>query len=105
MNVIGEAFEEPSPLAIIKIRNWTQGNTKNYYPMPTLPDLQYEERGSFASSHFNGESVYQRNIDGKFEHEILSTMQEMTMALSTYKAKKFTNSQAATALVIGSQAN
>ena len=54
-----------------------------------------------SSSHFNGESVYQWNTDGKSEHEILTTLQEMTMALSAYKAKKIFNSQAATALVIG----
>ena len=87
-----EAFEDSSPLAINKLRNWTQGNTRNYYPRPTPPDLQYEECGIFTTSHFNGESVCQWNIDGKSEHEILGTLQEMTMAVSADKAKKFINS-------------
>jgi len=101
LNVIEETFEEPSPSAINKIRNWTSGSARNYYPRPTPPDLQYEERGSFTISQFSGESVHQWNIDGKSEHEILSTLQEMTMALSAYKARKLTNAQAATALVVG----
>jgi len=74
---------------------------RNYYPRPTPPDIQYEERGSFTTSQFGGQSVHQWNIDGKSEYEILSNLQEMTMALSAYKAHKLTNSQAATALVVG----
>ena len=35
LNVIEEAFKEPAPLAINKIRNWTHSSTRNYYPMPT----------------------------------------------------------------------
>ena len=74
INTLQETFEDDSPLAINKIRNWTQGTTRNYYPWPTAPDIQYEERGSFTTSHFSGDSVYQWNIDGKSEHEILSTL-------------------------------
>ena len=54
LNVIEETFEEPSPSAINKIRNWTSGGTRNYYPRPTPPDIQYEERGSFTTSQFGG---------------------------------------------------
>ena len=50
LNVTEEAFEELAPFAINKIRNWTQDNTRNYYPRPTPPDLQYEQRGNFTSS-------------------------------------------------------
>jgi len=100
-NVIEETFEDPSSSTINKIRNWTSGGTRNYYLRPTPPDIQYEKRGSFTTSQFSGQSVHQWNIDGKAEHEILSTSQEMTMALSAYKAHKLTNSRAATALVVG----
>jgi len=37
-------------------------------------------------NHFDGQSVYTWNIDGKSEHEILNTIQEMTMAITAYKA-------------------
>ena len=101
LNVIEETFEDSSPLAINKIRNWNRGETKNYYPRPTPLNLQYEERGNFTSSHFDGSSVHQWNIDGKSEHEILNTLQEMIMACATYKAKKFKGREAATAMIIG----
>jgi len=101
LNVIEETFEDSSPLAINKIRNWNRGETKNYYPRPTPLNLQYEERGNFTSSHFDGSSVHQWNIDGKSEHEILNTLQEMIMACATYKAKKFKGREAATAIIIG----
>ena len=65
LNVIEEAFEDSSPPAINKIKNWHQGSTRNYYPRPTLPDLQCEERGSFATSQFSGDAIYQWNIDEK----------------------------------------
>ena len=47
LNVIEEAFDDPSPSAINKIRHWTSSSTRNYYPRPTPLDIQYEERGSF----------------------------------------------------------
>ena len=101
LNTIEEAFDDPSPSAVNKIRNWTLGSTRNYYLRPTPLNILYEERGSFTTSQFGGQSVHQWNIDSKSEHKILSTLQEMTMALSAYKAHKLTNSQAATTLVVG----
>ena len=50
LNVIEETFEDPSPSAINKIRNWTSGSTRNYYQRPTPPDIWYEEQGSFTTS-------------------------------------------------------
>jgi len=35
-------------------------------------------------NHFDGQSVYTWNIDGKAEHEILNTLQEITMAMTAY---------------------
>jgi len=61
---------------------------RNYYSRPSPPDLQYEERGTFSMNHFDGQSVYTWNLDGKSEHEILNTLQEMTMAITAYKARR-----------------
>jgi len=45
--------------------------------------------------------VHQWNIDGKSKHEILVPLQELTMALSAYKARHVTGPNAATAVGIG----
>jgi len=39
--------------------------------------MQFEERGTLSMNHFGGQSVYNWNIDGKSEYEILNTLQEM----------------------------
>ena len=46
-----------------------------------------KERGTFTTNHFDGQSIYTWNIDGKAEHELLSTLQEMTMAMTAYRTK------------------
>jgi len=101
LRVIEDTFEESLPLASNKINHWNKGSTRNFYPRPTPRDLQHEERGSFVSSNFNGKSIYQWNIDGKAEHKILSTLQEMYMAYQSYKVQSISNAVAAVALVVG----
>jgi len=80
VRVVEDTFEESGPLTINKLHQWKQGNTRNYYPKPTPPDIQFEERRPFASSSFDGKALYQWNIDGKSEHEILLTLQKIWMA-------------------------
>lgn len=46
-------------------RNWNSSETRNYYPRPTPPDIQYEERSKFHTSKYNGSSLINWNIDGK----------------------------------------
>jgi len=58
---------------------------RNYYTRPSPPDLQYEEQCTFSMNHFDEQSVYTWNLDGKSEHEILNTLQEMTM--TAYKTR------------------
>ena len=53
---------------INKLNRWT---TRNYYSRPTPPDIPYEEKGHFRASHFDGTTLYEWNIDGKAEHEII----------------------------------
>ena len=99
IQVLEQISEEPT--SVNKIRNWFGDPKKNFYPKPTPPDIQYEERGTFASSSFDGHSLHQWNIDGKSEHEILSTVQEMWMAHNAYKAKGYKDSDIAVGLVVG----
>ena len=102
LNVLSKNFEDTkTPLAINKVRHWNPSSSRNYYPRPTPPDLQYEEQGSFASSSFDGTFVHTWNIDGKSKHEILSTLQKMTMAAQAYKTRGFSDKHRAIALVLG----
>ena len=55
----------------------------NYYPRPTPPDIQFEERFPLRSI-YNNKSIYEWNIDDISEHEILNIVQEMLMASTTY---------------------
>ena len=80
LSVITKTFEDEQELEINKINNGNKSTMRNYYSRPSPPDLQYEERGTFSMNQFDGQSVYTWNIDGKSEHEILNTLQEMTMA-------------------------
>ena len=86
LNVLTKTFEDTS-LALKKINYGNKSTMRNYYTRPSPPDLQYEERGTFSMNHFDGQSIYTWNLDGKSEHEILNTLQEMTMAMTTYKTK------------------
>ena len=64
---IQNSYKE-EPLALNKIQNWRNARTRNYYPRPTPPDMQYEERGQFTNRNFVGRSIYGCNIDGKAYH-------------------------------------
>ena len=61
---------------------WEQG-IRNYYPRPTLPDLQYEERLP-QRAIYNDTFTYEWNIDGLSEHEILNVLRQMLMVKITY---------------------
>jgi len=52
-------------------------------------------------NHFDGQSVYTWNIDGKSEHEILNSLQEMTMACIAYKARHLDPRDQAVGLIQG----
>ncbi|XP_074308803.1 uncharacterized protein LOC141643517 isoform X1 [Silene latifolia] len=74
---------------ISKIRNpWKNNSTKNYYPRPTPPDIQYEERSKFQAHQYHPDTIHEWNIDGKSEYEILNTLQEMGMAMAAYKTRE-----------------
>ena len=56
--------------------------TKNWYPRPTPPDLQYEERNTQFTVSIG--KLYEWNIDGLSEQEILNKIQHMTMVANNY---------------------
>lgn len=60
---------------------------KNFYPRPTFPDMQIEERGRYHQASYHGGTIYEWNIDGMTQYQILNTLQEMTMVSSAYQTK------------------
>ncbi|KAK9739978.1 hypothetical protein RND81_03G001700 [Saponaria officinalis] len=69
-------------------RSWQNVSTRNYYPRPSPPDMQYEERSKFTAHTFSPNVIHEWNIDGKSEYEIMNTLQEMGMARAAYKLRE-----------------
>ena len=53
--------------------------TKNWYPRPTPPDMQSEERVFQTQFSVSADKFYEWNIDGLSEHEIINNMSHMSM--------------------------
>ena len=56
---------------------------KFFYHKPTSPDLQFEERKPQRNMYSN-DFIYDWNIDGLSEHEILNVLRQIAMATTTY---------------------
>ena len=67
---------------INKIKTWHQ-RSKNFYQIPTPPDLQFEEKQPQRSMYSN-DFIYDWNIDGLSEHEIFVIIRQMQMASTAY---------------------
>ena len=73
--------------------------TKNWYPRPTPPDLQFEER----TTQFTVSSgkLYEWNIDGLSEQEIQNKIQHITMVANNYLNDGITNAEVVELIVLG----
>ena len=95
-------FEEKDPkINRIAHKFKQQTRTRNYYPRPTLPDLQYEERSQIVQSKYDGDDIYEWNIDGISDHQVLNILQEMIMASTTYKSRGNSDQVICTHLIVG----
>jgi len=103
LHILTKIFEEDKALANNKINYGNKSTMQNYYTRPSPPDLQYEERGTFSTNNFDGQFVYTWNLDGKSEHEILNTIQEMTMVMTAYKTRGLDRRTQAIAVINGFQ--
>nr|CAN84177.1 hypothetical protein VITISV_023698 [Vitis vinifera] len=73
-------FKEPPNQTVMRIiNNQEPPRTRNYYPRPTFPDMQYEERNQYTQASYTSGTIYEWNIDGMTEYNILTKLQEMTM--------------------------
>ena len=95
-------FEEKNPqINRIAHKFKQKTRTRNYYPRPTPLDLQYEERSQIVQSKYNGDDIYEWNIDGVSDHQVLNILQEMIMASTTYKSRENSNQSICTHLIAG----
>ncbi|KAH9764271.1 hypothetical protein KPL70_001464 [Citrus sinensis] len=72
--------------------------------LPTVkspPDLTIDNRPSALNqSRYNASSVYEGNIDGMSEYNILGLLQQMTMAANAYKIQSGTSDKAIAEILI-----
>ena len=59
--------------------------TKNWYSRPTLPDMQFEERVFQTKFFVSADKLYEWNIDGLSEQEIINKMSHMSMVGIAYQ--------------------
>ena len=79
-------FKEPPNQTVMRIiNNQEPPRTRNYYPRPTFLDMQFEERNQYTQASYTSGTIYEWNIDGMTEYNILTKLQEMTMVSATYK--------------------
>ena len=64
-------------------------------------DLLFEEHHKYNSKEYSGESIYEWNIDGRSEYEMLNLFQEMVMATMAYKGRGNNDQQSCILLVSG----
>ena len=74
---------------------------KNWYPKPTPLDLQFEERHTFVNSSYSLDLIYEWNIDGMLEYEIINLLCEMTLLTNVYKNHGKLDHQIAHLIVTG----
>ncbi|KAH9681204.1 hypothetical protein KPL71_026881 [Citrus sinensis] len=91
-----EAFKE-EPISKANKIHWELA-------LPTVkspPDLAIDNRPSALNqSRFNASSVYEWNIDGMSEYNILGLLQQMTMAANAYKTQSGTSDKAIVEILI-----
>ena len=74
---------------------------KNWYPKPTPPDLQFEERHTYVNSSNSPYLIYEWNIDGMSKYEIIILLHEMTLLTNVYKNHGKQDHQIAHLIVTG----
>ena len=57
--------------------NTQKPRTKNYYPRPTPPDIQYEENYQMIGTRYDGDALYEWNLDGLSEYQVIKFLQEI----------------------------
>ncbi|QHO42377.1 polyprotein [Arachis hypogaea] len=97
----GKSSLKISPILTNSLTKWkglTKPSTYGYNRV-SAPDLALEERElGFVS--FNANNVYEWNIDGKTEYNIMSMLQHMTMVGTAYQAAHDTSEEAIANVIV-----
>ncbi|KAH9659331.1 hypothetical protein KPL70_023821 [Citrus sinensis] len=92
-----EAFKEEPPTPKANKIHWDL----DFPTVKTPPDLAIDNRPSALNqSRYNASSVYEWNIDGMSEYNILGLLQQMTMAAKAYKPQAGTFDRAISKILI-----
>ncbi|KAL0001509.1 hypothetical protein SO802_015290 [Lithocarpus litseifolius] len=75
--------------------------TKNWYPRPTPPDLQYEERNVSSQFSVSSSKLYEWNIDGLSEKGILNKIQHITMVANNYLDEGYPHTKVIELIALG----
>jgi hypothetical protein len=81
---IENAFSNLELKRIHKSRVNPTSLTKNWYPRPTPPDIQFEERNFQSQFSVSSDKLYEWNIDGLSEQEIINKLTHMSMVANSY---------------------
>ncbi|KAG6644061.1 hypothetical protein CIPAW_08G029600 [Carya illinoinensis] len=100
-NSLGLQVEKPELAKIYSRDIKPIGLTKNWYSRPTPPDLQYEERCSHSQFSVSADQMYEWNIDGFSEQEILNTLNRMSMVAVAYYNNKLSQIEIVVILTSG----
>ncbi|KAK9282876.1 hypothetical protein L1049_011101 [Liquidambar formosana] len=76
---------------------------RNIYQNPSFPDMKIEDRGHYHQASYHGGTIYEWNIDGLTQYQIMNLLHQMTMVSSAYQAKdsEITDHAIAHSLVAG----
>ncbi|KAK2991116.1 hypothetical protein RJ640_029399, partial [Escallonia rubra] len=67
---------------------------RNYYTRPTPVDMQLEEKNFSNPSSFNGSSIYEWNLDGMTDYQVITLLQHMLMAANSARNRNLGESEA-----------
>ncbi|CAL9012684.1 unnamed protein product, partial [Prunus brigantina] len=83
---IENAFKNLELESELKVKRLTNPTslTKNWYPKPTPPDIQFEERNNLSQFSVSSDKLYEWNIDGLSEQEIMNKLTHMSMVANSY---------------------
>ncbi|CAL9029446.1 unnamed protein product, partial [Prunus brigantina] len=83
---IENAFKNLELESELKVKRLTNPSslTKNWYPKPTPPNIQFEERNNLSQFSVSSDKLYEWNIDGLSEQEIMNKLTHMSMVANSY---------------------
>ena len=74
----------------------------NFHHRLTFPGMQFEVMNQYTQASYTSGTIYEWNIDGMIEYNILTKLVEMTMVSTTYKLNNILSNHVVTqTLVVG----